>query len=411
MEEKYNYEVLFIGGVYEEGEEKEYILKSKNGIQNAVNSHQWNFIHGIDYNNLTPVQILSARYVEAYPNYKELYVKKNIWSHTQKVNDENIGFLNIKIIKNIIRSFKLKIKAKKWATSKSNKQKLIICYYPSLPQMNATIKAKSKNDNIKTVLIVPDIPMFMNLQKNLSNVKQVIQNYINKKALKMIQNFDSYVVLTEKMADALKIEKEKCIVLEGIINYNEKNYQIHLNKTNKKKIVYAGSLHEKYGLRNYIEAIKQINNNDVEFYIFGSGEMSDEIRELAKKDKRIIFMGYKDRNTVLAYQRKAYALINPRPIDEEYTQYSFPSKVMEYMVSARPVLTTKLESIPKEYYEYLYFIEDSSSKGIKEAIEQILKKDEYELINKGKLAQEFIYNNKNNRIQMKKLLDFISNMS
>ena len=200
MEKIFDYEVLFIGGVYEEGKEQEYILKSKHGIQNAVNTHQWNFIHGIDYNNLSPVQVLSARYVEAYPNYKELYVKRNAWSHAQNVNDENIGFLNVLIIKNIIRSLKLGIKAKKWAAKESNKQKLLVCYYPSLPQMNATISAKKKNNQIKTVLIVPDIPMFMNLQKETKNFRQTIQRHINNRANKMIQYFDSYVILTEKMA-------------------------------------------------------------------------------------------------------------------------------------------------------------------------------------------------------------------
>mgnify|MGYP003303651866 CR=1 FL=1 len=44
-----------------------------------------------------------------------------------------------------------------------------------------------------------------------------------------------------------------------------------------------------------------------------------------------IFTGKIDRSQVLALQRSATVLVNPRRNNEEYTKYSFPSKTMEYL--------------------------------------------------------------------------------
>ena len=410
MKEKFNYDILFIGGIYEEGKEKEYLDKSTNGIQNAVNTHQWNFIHGLDYNLKNPVQILSARYVDKYPCYKEFYVKKNKWSHIRGANDENIGFINIKILKNIVRNIKLSYKAKKWGRKISKEKKIVICYSSNISLMKAAISAKKKDRNIKLILIIPDIPVFMDLKNEKGFIRKCLEKYIVNISNKMIKQFDFYIVLTEYVHEILNIDKKKCMTIEGIVNKNDEVKScINYKEEKKKRIVYSGSLHKKYGIDTYIEAIKKIKDKNVEFYIFGSGEMADNIKQLSEEDSRIVYMGYQNRETVLKYQREAFLLINPRP-QEEYTKYSFPSKLIEYMVSGRPVLTTKLECIPKEYYPYLYFIEEFTSEGIKNAIEKMINENIIKLDQKAKEAKSFILKNKNSEVQTKKMLENISNI-
>lgn len=407
---EYNYDILFIGGLYEEGKEKEYLDKTKSGgIQNAVNTHQWNFIHGLDYNNETPVNILSARYVNVYPKYEEIYVKRNRWQHKEGANDENIGFINIKIIKNLIRKRKLAVQAKKWSRLNDGRKKVVICYHPSIPQMQATIKIRNK-DIIK-ILIIPDIPKFMNLQEKRSKIEKTISKKIEKSQEDLIKQFDGFILLTSEMAKELEISHKKNIIIEGIIDKNEINQKIDEKKVETKNIVYSGSLHKKYGLESYIEAIKLIKNPEINFYIFGAGEMEQEIIELSKIDKRIKFMGYRTRKEILEYQRNASLLINPRYINEEFVKYSFPSKLIEYMLSGTPVLTSKLPSIPEEYFEYLFFIEgEVTPESIKNSILQTLCLEEKELVEKGERAREFVLTNKNYEVQGEKILKLINDI-
>lgn len=408
--EKFNYDILFIGGVYEEGSELEYLNKTKKGgIQNAVNTHQWNFIHGLDHNNETPVKILSAKYVGSYPNYSEIFVKKKIWSHCDGAIDENIGFCNIKIIKNIERKWKLEYKAKKWVKNKTNRQKVIICYYPSIPQMEAAVKAKNKEKDIRIILIIPDIPKFMNLQDTKKTyIKKRITKFVEEKEEKLIQKFDGYVLLTEDMKYPLNIENKNKIVIEGIINSKDQIKEKRQTEKKQKIIVYSGSLHKKYGIENFLRAIKLIEDRDINFYIFGSGEMQEEIIELSKIDHRVKFMGYRDRKQVLECQRNATLLINPRNINEEFVKYSFPSKLIEYMLSGTPVLTSRLPCIPEEYEPFLFFVEgDITPENLKnEILDKIYLENEI-LDKKGNAAKEFVLKNKNYKVQGKKILDLI----
>lgn len=408
MNNKNKYEILFIGGVYEEGKEKEYLEKSKTSIQNAINTHQWNIINGLDNNNVKPVKILSARYLPPYPNYKDIIVKSNIWSHRDSVTDENIGYINLKLIKNLCIKYKLEKKAKKWATDKKN-EKIIFCYYASIPQMNAAIKAKKKNPNITTILIIPDIPDFLNLSNNISNIKLFIDKLKKKIRNKLIKKFDKYILLTKHMINKLDLDERDCIIIEGLIDKKDcvKKEEIENKSFSEKTIVYAGSLHEKYGVKNFLDAIKLIKNDSISFYIFGEGELKQEIIEYGKKDARVKFMGYQDRKTILKYQREATALINPRGDGNEYVKYSFPSKNLEYLISGSPIICCKLPCIPDEYDDVCIYCKDNSPKQIAITINETINKDEEQLRKIAIKSVKFAINNKEKDIQCKKIMNFI----
>lgn len=102
-------------------------------------------------------------------------------------------------------------------------------------------------------------------------------------------------------------------------------------------------------------------------------------------------------------------LINPRPSNEEFTKYSFPSKNMEYMVSGTPTLLTKLPGMPKEYLEYVYVLENESVDGMAEKLIEILNLSPEELKEKGKLAKEYVLNNKSNKNQAQRIIKWLAN--
>ena len=83
---------------------------------------------------------------------------------------------------------------------------------------------------------------------------------------------------------------------------------------------------------------------------------------------------------------------------------------MEYMVSGTPVLTTKLPGMPKEYYDYIYLIEDESENGMMDSIITVLNLPREELIEKGKNAKDFVLKYKNNNVQAKKIIELCTKL-
>ena len=131
--------------------------------------------------------------------------------------------------------------------------------------------------------------------------------------------------------------------------------------------------------------------------------MENEIIVLSEIDSRIKYFGNRPNDEILDYEKRAKLLVNPRFSNFEFTKYSFPSKLMEYMVSGTPVLTTKLPGIPEEYHDKMYFIEEESEEGLKESILNCISKSQEELNLFGNNAKYYVLSVKNNIIQIKNL--------
>ena len=149
-------------------------------------------------------------------------------------------------------------------------------------------------------------------------------------------------------------------------------------------------------------------NPDVELWICGSGELKNTIEKSAEKDHRIKFYGLVDRECALMMQRNATILVNPRTSEGAYTKYSFPSKVMEYMLSGRSVIINKLPGIPNEYYKYVYCPKDESVESLAECISRVLSINENVRDELAQKARNFIINNKNAKVQMSRVLSLIN---
>lgn len=132
-------------------------------------------------------------------------------------------------------------------------------------------------------------------------------------------------------------------------------------------VVYAGGLSRAYGVHHLLAAAESLP--DVRFVIFGKGELAGEIG--AARAPNLTYGGFVDAQALAPHLLGADILINPRPSDQDFARYSFPSKLIEYGATGRAVLTTRIASLPAELKDVFFFIEDESSNGIVEAIRRL----------------------------------------
>lgn len=321
---------------------------------------------------------------------------------------EHIGFLNIPIIKNIIVSLNYFFKTLKWIKKNKNEEKCIILdasYITVIPFVNFATKFRK----CPKIAIACDIYEYMANVKDARNHSSKINKIISKVMKSSYKKIDGFIFLTDAMSNVLNLSHKPYIVMEGLVDINMKLKENDIkNKSKKNVLMYAGALREKYGLKNLIEGYMKYKNSNSELWIFGAGDYVDKVKEAQKKDKRIKFYGIVDNKEVIKKELEATLLVNPRPINQEFTKYSFPSKNMEYMVSGTPVLTTKLPGMPKEYYNYIYTIDGNTAEYVTKSLENIFKKDKKELHQKGEMAKKFVLKNKNNVVQAKRILNLCS---
>ena len=210
------------------------------------------------------------------------------------------------------------------------------------------------------------------------------------------------------MAFKLGYKNKPHVVIEGQVDILEKSSVSEKKQNDKKIVMYAGIVQKMYGLKILVEGFIKANLTDYELHIYGNGDYADEIDEISKRCSNVKHFSSQQNSTIVEKEKEAFLLVNPRPTNEEYTRYSFPSKNMEYMVSGTAVLTTDLPGMPGEYKQYVYLIEDETEEGVCTAFKQIAKLNETEIIEKGKEARDFVLFKKNNKIQTEKILRMVN---
>ena len=224
----------------------------------------------------------------------------------------------------------------------------------------------------------------------------------------VIRHCTGYVLLTEAMNEYLNKQGKPYVILEGHSDISMRDRIPSLEKkTTPRVCFYAGGVSRQYGLANLVEGFRMADVENAQLHIYGPGDYVEKLQEIAKEDRRIFYGGMLLNTQIVEEEQKATLLVNPRPTDEEYVKYSFPSKTMEYMASGTPVLTTVLPGMPKEYYPYVYLLEDETAEGIAMKLKQVLLQSDGALFEKGCAARSFVLDTRNNIVQAKKILDML----
>lgn len=370
--------VLLLCGVFAKENEKEIIENSKRAVEYSANIFQEKLIEGFE-ETVEDFSVLSAPFIGAYPIAYKQRVFKGFQEEQNKY--EYVHFNNIWGIRNFSRAKSLKTRLQEFIKD-LDKEKLIVVYSPHTPFLEAAVYAKKKDPNIKICLIVPDLPQYMNLNKKKSLLYRIGKSFDIKKFNKLNKNVDSYMLLTEAMKEKLAIGNRPYIVVEGIISkadlkLNEKKKKEVVKNKQEKYIVYTGKLNEKFGIVTLVNAFEKLDNEHYRLVLCGNGDCVPYIEECAKKDDRILYLGQITPDVARDWIYKADVLVNPRPNNEEYTKYSFPSKNIEYLMSGNPVVAYMLDGMKEEYKEYLNAIENENDlpMTIKAVLEREIKEN------------------------------------
>lgn len=152
-------------------------------------------------------------------------------------------------------------------------------------------------------------------------------------------------------------------------NKKELRKKLNLNQ-NKKYILYIGRVTTNKGIKELLDAMKSIKQENIELVIIGGGSEYKKYFEYSKKNNRdnVIFLGeiYSDKK--LDYLSACDCLILP-----SYTEGA-PVVLMEAIARNLPVITTNVGGIPKiiENGREGIIIKPKSSEEIVLAIKEIL---------------------------------------
>ncbi|MEX5441375.1 glycosyltransferase [Acinetobacter indicus] len=359
----------------------------------AIQTHKfgWSFISALT--QFTSPLLLSAVPVSNYPSNKRMFFNGGRF---REKNCEGIyiPFINILVIKHLSRFFAaLFILAFYFLTQKIkniyvhgvHSPYLILCYFFSF-------------FGIKYHVILTDpagviLPGDSKITQFLKRIDKNLVGYF-------IRNADTVICLSPYLVKHYQINLTY-IIFPGILNNDfsrivDSTKMISFKNTKDKifKITYAGGLHEAYGIKLLVDAIVGLNSNiPIQLLLYGKGDQVDYIKEKSLSDSRIKYMGFCETDELVPALLNSDLLVNPRPSHQEFATLSFPSKLIEYLYTGIPVLTTRIKSIPADYEEHFFYIDDESVTGIQDALLNIIQLPEKIRLQKAHRAAIFIKNN------------------
>lgn len=386
--------------------EENFHKLTRKTMQDAANALQWNIYRGLCANLGREIPLFNLLPCDSFPQY---YKRPFVSSFSFDKSGKNLGFCNIKLIRNHFRAKALEKALRRWCKA-SDEPKTLFIYTISQSILAAVSRVKKEFKQIHVCAIVADLPNMSSLSsKNGKLMKLFIQQKSNS-AYALLSQVDSFVLLTKQMADYMHLSQPFC-VMEGIApDLSVSPDEMSIQEGDEQTILYTGTLHRKFGVLHLVEAFEKIPDSNVHLVICGIGDSEEEILQAAKRDDRIDFKGQMRRDEVLSLQKKATVLVNPRLNNEEFTKYSFPSKTMEYLASGTPVVAYKLDGIPDEYDPFISYPTDDSAETLAETLQKLCRFSEEERKKIGQAAQEFVLKEKNATAQTKRMLDFIQNI-
>jgi glycosyltransferase involved in cell wall biosynthesis len=400
------YRFFFVGGIFTPFQREWIKTNSVGVIQNAADVLQWGLLKGFDEALDGEIVVINMPFVGSYPKrFKKILFPKALETILTRTTVISVSFLNIAVIKYLFRFISLMRFLK--GLNLSQGKSVFVIYSAHYPFLLAISIFKLKYQNVKICLVIPDLPEFMSSSTSIAyRVAKFFENRLFEKSLK---NVDYFVTLTAAMQDKLRIPKDRSIVVEGIAHadFRQEFFDSGLVAGGKKIIFYSGTLAASYGIKDLVVVFSSVTDDDVELWICGDGDSKRYIEDAALLDSRIKYLGQLDRNAVLNIQRKVTLLVNPRTPEGVFTKYSFPSKILEYMLSGRPVLMHRLEGIPAEYYSHCFSPEFPTREAFRESLVQILNLEKECLNAVGEGAREFVLLQKSPKCQVDKIINLM----
>lgn len=397
--------LFYFGSVCDNTVFNDTVQKSRVKPSSSAQSFEYALISGFSENTNVEVTVVSAESIATYPNGNRIFLKKRRDILTDNITANIIPTFNLPILKQHFHAIGAVKQFKKWYKQNLCENKCVIMYglYPTVAKKMLKV---CKKNNCKIFNIVADIPETMfTYTKSKGIFKALLGGSYRKLAVNLQNKFDGYIYLTEAMAEKVAPGKPY-IVIEAIADSNIFNNTRNMPKAYPPAIMYAGALYKKYGTDIVISAFERLKSN-AELWLFGSGDYEEEIIKKANKNSKIKFFGRVPREEILIKEKEAMLLLNIRNSADNYTKYSFPSKMTEYMLSGTPLLTTKLSGIPDEYYNYVYSLDTREPNKIANRIDELLS-NTAELQKIGVEAKRFVSEEKNEKKQANKIIDFLS---
>lgn len=231
------------------------------------------------------------------------------------------------------------------------------------------------------------------------------------KGLEKLNECSGVILLNEHSADVMKLRVPHKTVLLGFepfeIGYSADRYCGIRGR--KKRLLYAGSLSTVNGIKEMLNALALLPEDEYVIDICGQGSDDCLVERYAHKHSNCRFHGRVEQTELNRLYENADLAMNFRLPDNDDNDYSFPSKLISYLYSGSLVISSDFSSMPDAYRDFIFIVKDLCPETIANEIERIFMLEETTLTDIAARARSFVLENQSWDQVAKEIVSFIEN--
>jgi glycosyltransferase involved in cell wall biosynthesis len=298
-----------------------------------------------------------------------------------------LPFLNVTPIKQVVLGLDVVFGLLHWAWRKRRNSRLVLTYNLSVPPGAFTLFA-ARLAGAKAVVSVNDInvPGETVPMTALFRLDFELQRWL-------LPRFDGHLVVADEIAHDFFPGRPYVRVEGGV----DRTFLERTKPTGERTkgdgplvLAFAGWLNEANGVSLILAALAIAQGRQLRVKIAGTGPLQASVEQAARQDPRVEFLGLLDPAGVANLYAEADVLLNIRLTKNMNTRYFFPSKLIEYLGSGVPTITTRVAHAETEFADLAYILSDESPKGLADLITFVGSQSPEERSQRGRRAREYV---------------------
>ncbi len=142
------------------------------------------------------------------------------------------------------------------------------------------------------------------------------------------------------------------------------------------KIAYSGTLDAERGADIFLEAAGRLRGNSrLHFFVSGQGPLLARVLERAGRRLNLTYAGLLGADAVEAHLRGMDILVNPQKLSHPFARYSFPSKVMRYILMNKLIVSTAFPDIAEVPAPGLFFFGNDDPGELARVLAELADRD------------------------------------
>jgi glycosyltransferase involved in cell wall biosynthesis len=369
----------------------------------AGNKFQKNFIKGLRDAASTTIDVVTYIPAAMFPRGSRVWYGREVLEIEEGVQwARTIPFTNLPILKQVTQALSILAMLAMWHWRNRGTKRLVLVYNVFAPHALPVLAARILWGGW-AIPVIADLPHGI---YGFSGLWGRLQRLDIKAQTGSISRFDGQIALTRMIVEDFA-PHVPALLLEGGVDTSEAGDVTPPAESERRIVLFSGTLSEVNGTRLMLDAFSLIEDPAYSLQIFGRGPLEDLVIAAATKDSRVEFRGFQPNAEILRSQRQATVLLNPRPTDHPITKYTFPSKLLEYMLSGRPVITTRLAGISDDYFPHLFILEPDTPQALAHLIERVCSMPEADIEAFGRNARQFVLRDKSWAHQGERVFAFL----